>query len=102
MSGGRRFVDRIPAVSYHSASCAGWVAEGTGAVGGTGRQTYTVHGDAINIAARLEALNKETGTRILITAETAAGLADRSGLQAMGELPIRGKSGAVEIFSLDR
>ena len=76
----------------------GEVAAGT--VGGTGRQTYTVHGDAINVAARLEALNKETRTRILITAETASGLADRSGLLSMGEIPIRGKSGAVEIFSL--
>ncbi len=42
-----------------------------GAVGAAGRLTYTVHGNAVNLAARLEQMNKDYGTRILLTGKTA-------------------------------
>ena len=76
----------------------GEVAAGT--VGGTGRRTYTVHGDAINVAARLEALNKETGTRILLTSDTASALTESENLVSVGKIPIRGKARDVEVFTL--
>ncbi|MCP5150813.1 MAG: adenylate/guanylate cyclase domain-containing protein [Ectothiorhodospiraceae bacterium] len=73
-----------------------------GLVGTSGRLGYTVHGDAVNLAARLEALNKEMGTRILVSARTAelAG-AERFGLRALGTVQIRGRRQSVSIFTPD-
>ena len=70
-----------------------------GAVGAKGRLTYTVHGDAVNLAARLEALNKELGTRILISQATAAQV-EGFDLRAMGEVGVRGQSGRVAVYAV--
>ena len=70
-----------------------------GAVGAKGRLSYTVHGDAVNLAARLEALNKELGTRILVS-EAAAGQVEGFDLRPMGEVGVRGQTGQVAVFAL--
>ncbi|MEM7399273.1 MAG: adenylate/guanylate cyclase domain-containing protein [Pseudomonadota bacterium] len=72
-----------------------------GAVGGADRLTYTIHGECVNIAARLEQLNKETGTQILMTAETAAAVGDRAEIRFVGAFDIRGVSGPVDIYSVN-
>ena len=51
---------------------------------------YTAYGDTINIAARLEAANKQLGTRICVSA-TLAGRVDDFRGRPMGDLVLRGK-----------
>ena len=70
-----------------------------GAIGAKGRLSYTVHGDAVNLAARLESLNKDYGTRLMVSAATAAHL-EGSSLRRIGETSVRGQSGTIELFTL--
>ena len=78
----------------------GLVAAGT--VGGAGRQTYTLYGDTVNLAQRLEELNKELGTNCLICGTTfKAAEPNCADAAPMGPLQVRGREGAVEVFALD-
>ena len=70
-----------------------------GNVGGGGRQNYTVHGDAMNMAPRLEAINKETKTTLPIADSTAERL-DRTDLQDVGSITLRGLTGEVPVYTL--
>ena len=62
--------------------------------------SYTVHGDAVNSAARIEAINKTTGTNILISASTAAQLRNVQ-IRSIGTFDIRGKSNQTELFTVE-
>ena len=68
-----------------------------GNFGGATRFDYTAHGDAINIAARLEAANKTLGTRICV-AKASLEKAGIDGFAPVGALMLKGKSRGVEAF----
>jgi adenylate cyclase len=70
-----------------------------GTVGGGGRVEFTVIGDAVNTAARVEAATRETGDDVLITEATRSELSD--GLFDYEEregVPMKGKAEAVELW----
>jgi adenylate cyclase len=58
---------------------------------------YTAYGDTINIAARLEAANKQLGTRICVSAILAAKVKDFRG-RPVGDLILRGRTEALRAF----
>ncbi|MEM7404860.1 MAG: adenylate/guanylate cyclase domain-containing protein [Pseudomonadota bacterium] len=70
-----------------------------GSVGGAGRESYTVHGDTVNLAARLEAMNKEHGTHLLVSAAVAEATPDVH-FQTIGSVPVRGLGEAVEVLTV--
>ncbi len=70
-----------------------------GAVGGAGRLNFSVIGDAVNVAARVEAMTRKTGDDVLITAATRDALQRPVALVSRGTLPIKGKSAALELLT---
>jgi len=70
-----------------------------GNVGGGGRQSYTVHGNTVNLAARLEALCKVHGTSLLLSATTAKALPEVK-LIAVGDIAVRGLAKPVTVYSI--
>lgn len=70
-----------------------------GNVGGGGRQGYSVYGDTVNVAARLEALCKEHDTSLLLSAATAEALPHEQ-LVATGDIIVRGHKEPVTVFSI--
>ena len=74
-----------------------------GLVGSGDRVGYTVHGDNVNMAARLEALNKDYGTRIIVSENTLALLKDNEyPFKALGEVSVRGLVKPVKIYTLEK
>jgi adenylate cyclase len=69
-----------------------------GDVGGSRKLDYTAHGNAMNDAARLEAVNKELASSICIGPGTAARLEPAS-LRKIGTLTLRGHSQPIDVFT---
>lgn len=67
-----------------------------GNFGGKGRIQYTALGDTMNLAARLEAANKQLGSSILISRE-AASYSSGVLFRPLAEIVVRGRSASVEV-----
>jgi class 3 adenylate cyclase len=72
-----------------------------GTIGGAGKLEFTLIGDAVNVAARVEQLTKTTGDAILLTQQTVDALrTPPPGLTDRGSHALKGKSTEVHIFGL--
>jgi adenylate cyclase len=71
-----------------------------GNIGSSSIMSYTVIGDNVNLGSRLESLNKEYKTRIIISDATRARLTTPRELLPLGDVVVKGKSKAVAIFEV--
>jgi adenylate cyclase len=71
-----------------------------GSFGAISRQQYTAMGDTINVASRLEGLNKEFNTSILVSAAIHDAVADRFEFRALGLAQVKGRAEKVEVWEL--
>jgi adenylate cyclase len=71
-----------------------------GNIGSTSIMSYTVIGDNVNLGSRLESLNKDFRTRIIISDATRTRLQSEYTVRALGDVTVKGKTRPVAIFEV--
>lgn len=87
-----------PVIDVRIGLCTGDVIAGS--IGSTEYMSYTVFGDSVNIAARLESANKKYGTRIIMEQSTQALIDDRFETRKIDQIRVVGIHEPLEIFEL--
>ncbi len=73
-----------------------------GTIGGAGKLEFTLIGDTVNVAARIEQLTKTTGDTILLTQHTVDALAQTpADLIDRGAHDVKGKSATVHVYAVE-
>jgi len=71
-----------------------------GIIGSEGRKKFTFTGDTVNTSSRVEGLNKEFSTGILITRETLEAVGGKFKVRCCGEVKVKGRDKPVEVFEV--
>ena len=71
-----------------------------GNVGSSDKMEYTVLGDTVNVAARLESLNKDQRTRLLMSTEAREMLGGQIDTIYLGSVPVKGKSEKMRLYTV--
>lgn len=71
-----------------------------GNIGSTERLSYTVMGDGVNVAARLEGVNKDYGTQICISHSVYKETGEKLWVRPIDQITVKGRKGEIIIYEL--
>jgi len=90
---------RIPATSIGIGLHAGEAVSGN--IGSQARQQYSISGNVVILAARIEQLNKDYGSQLLVSAEVLRETDEGDhGAEALGAVQVKGRDAPIEIYRL--